>query len=164
VSCSSSGGPSSEAVSSIIIAKDAGGNQEILAGSNSGHIYKSVDIGNTWTNSISGAGIYALASSPNYASDHTLFAASAFGYNVFKSTDSGQSWTDISRWWESGGVPFLGHWSLAVSPNYINDHTIFICGNTYGVYRRQMGEQTGRAKPLDRVPVEKWLWRLHQAM
>jgi photosystem II stability/assembly factor-like uncharacterized protein len=73
--------------------------------------------------------VNAFAFSPNYASDHTVFAAAYTG--VFKSTDGGLTW---------GSTPVLDQISnsLAFSPNYAIDHTL-VAGTGSGVFMTTNG-------------------------
>ena len=67
----------------------------------------------------------ALAFSPQFASDHTIFAGSDGGYfglddgDLYVSTNGGSSWapTTIENW------PVT---AVAFSPDYANDHTLFV--------------------------------------
>jgi photosystem II stability/assembly factor-like uncharacterized protein len=83
---------------------------------------------NTWVQTStamhSGSNVNDFAFSPDYAGDHTVFAATYTG--VYKSTDSGMSW---------GSTPVLNKaaGSLAISPNYASDH-ILMAGANDGVY------------------------------
>jgi hypothetical protein len=82
-------------------------------------VYKSTDRGANWTQVNSGS-FSALALSPAYAGDQTLFAG-YFGVNVFNSTTGGSSWS-------ASNSDFLTKKqlaSLAVSPAYRSDHTAF---------------------------------------
>lgn len=107
--------------------------QTVFAGGNG--IYKSTDGGATWRNvsrsSVSGfINASALVISPNFVNDRTLFAAldslMTDAYGVLKSTDGGETWQ-----WMDTGLPGAGGGtapdvaSLAISPNYANDHTLF---------------------------------------
>jgi len=68
----------------------------------SGGVYKSTDAGTTWHAVNSGIGfdpnvgpdVRALAVSPDFAADQTLYAGTD-GFGVFRSTDGGASWTNV---------------------------------------------------------------------
>ena len=64
--------------------------------------------------------------SPNYASDHTVYAGTYNG--VYKSTDSGSTWASTSSGLDNDHVN-----SLAISPNYASDHSL-AAGTGGGVY------------------------------
>lgn len=75
--------------------------------------------------------IRAVAMSPAFATDHTVFAGGNFfgGPGVMKSTSVKTSWTDAG----SGLPPNFYIRALAVSPAYASDHTVFV-GTDTGVY------------------------------
>ena len=98
-------------------------------------VFKSTDGGNTWARALSGLpkkGIYALATSPNYASDQTLFAGMWEG-GVYKSTNGGASWANASS-----GLGNLRVWAVALSPAFGTDQTLF-AGTDGGLYRSTNG-------------------------
>jgi hypothetical protein len=75
----------------------------------------------TWaqsTEGMCGGFIEALAVSPGYAGDQTLFAATRVA--VFRSTTGGSTWTS-----EAGGVIYGQIKALAISPGYAADHTAY---------------------------------------
>lgn len=87
---------------------------------------------NTWYLTSAGIStpvdVNAFAFSPNYTSDHVVYAGTNDG--VYRSSDSGFNWTLIGT---TGDVPVAHVESLAVSPDYANDKTIF-AGTTSGVF------------------------------
>ncbi len=88
---------------------------------------------NTWTTAGPyGGGVYSLGVSPDFSSDHTLFAGTGNG-RVFKSMSGGAVWTDASS-----GISLGIIGSILVSPAYAIDHTVFVVGNN-GVYRSTNG-------------------------
>ena len=82
-------------------------------------VFKSTDRGATWS-AVTSGNYSALAISPAYASDQTLFAG-YFGVNVFKSTTGGSNWGASS----SDFLTKHQLTSLSVSPSYGTDHTAF---------------------------------------
>ncbi|MGA9351566.1 MAG: family 16 glycoside hydrolase [Anaerolineae bacterium] len=89
---------------------------------------------NVWTQSsqgIYGGIIEALAVSPSYTSDHTLFAATTVG--VFRSTDGGSTWATPTGWLIYGQMK-----ALAISPAYATDRTVYAgaAGALYGGVRK----------------------------
>src|SRR5450756_113425 len=71
---------------------------------------------NEWTtNGPYGVNVTSLALSPNFASDHTLFAGTDTS-GVYKSTDSGGSWIAVNT-----GLTNTQVSSLALSPNFATD-------------------------------------------
>lgn len=99
----------------------------MLAGVGAG-LLRTVDAGDTWQQLTTGA-VQAIAVSPSFASDSTVFAD--FGDGIYRSTDRGVSWEKMSA-----GValsppagfppPPAGQtFSMAMSPEYQADATIF---------------------------------------
>jgi len=76
--------------------------------------------------------VEALAFSPEYATDHTLFAGTVKDA-VYKSTDSGVSWSLVTV-----GIDFLNVSALALSPGYATDQTLF-AGTDSGVFKSADG-------------------------
>jgi hypothetical protein len=72
--------------------------------------------------------VQSLAISPNYASDSTVFVSLFFNQGVYKSTDGGESWTQMNN-----GLSEETVLSIAISPNYANDPTVF-AGTLDGVF------------------------------
>ncbi|MGG5485428.1 T9SS type A sorting domain-containing protein [Gaetbulibacter sp. PBL-D1] len=74
------------------IAVDASNSNHIIAGANSGGVWKTLDGGATWevlTDNMSNLYVYALAIDPNDSS--TYYWGTTSG-NIFKSTDAGATW------------------------------------------------------------------------
>jgi len=89
---------------------------------------------NVWTQcsqGMWGGSISALALSPGYASDRTLFAGTG-GAGVFKSTDGG-------AYWSATGLTNLGVSALALSPGYVTDSTLFAGNWGGGVFKSTDG-------------------------
>ena len=137
-----SNGPSGQMVKALAVSPNFASDKTLFAGTNGGGVFKSSDGGATWSAANTGlTNTYSptLAVSPNYVSDQTVFAGTSsgcgptptdpcFGGGVYKSTDGGASWIQIN----SGLINTDVH-SLAVSPNFASDMTIF--GSTGdGVY------------------------------
>ena len=80
--------------------------------------------------------IDALALSPAYATDHTAFIAIAD--HLRKSTDGGYSWKELINGMDHKHL--LG--SLAVSPSFEIDKTIWVSSRGDGIYRSQDGGDT----------------------
>ncbi|MGA9348639.1 MAG: hypothetical protein WBW48_07525 [Anaerolineae bacterium] len=80
----------------------------------------------------------ALAISPDYAADGTLFWSldEMDRYLVLKSTDGGQSWEEV-----------LGRTAelLAISPDYTRDHTVYAVLSGAGLMRSTDGGETWQA-------------------
>lgn len=108
------------------------------------------DSGASWTSLPMGdcgiARVYGF--SPNYAQDLTIFNVAAscgnywsYGGEVFRSTDGGNSW---------GGIARLGGLSLAFSPNYAVDQTVFV--GTSGIFKTNDGGSTWTAVSFSGYP------------
>ncbi len=87
--------------------------------------------------------VYALAASPDFRQDGILFAARAHG--LFRSTDSGQTWTAVLQS-EKPGEPVMVT-SLAISPDFTHDRTVF-ASLPGGVISSQDGGETWQAAVL----------------
>jgi photosystem II stability/assembly factor-like uncharacterized protein len=84
-----------------------------------------------WTsNGPYGGFIPALAVSPNYATDHTVYAGANDG-RVYKTMDGGANWTAVSTGINTSELIL----ALAISPNYSTDNTVFAGVNSRGVYK-----------------------------
>jgi photosystem II stability/assembly factor-like uncharacterized protein len=90
-----------------------------------------------------GGPVRSVAFSPGFAADRTVFAAAALditeGHGIFRSTDGGRTWSPANR-----GLAFgRGHtdphvYSLAVSPDFADDRTVF-AGGASGLLRSTDG-------------------------
>ncbi|MDH4164328.1 MAG: chitobiase/beta-hexosaminidase C-terminal domain-containing protein [Nitrospirota bacterium] len=95
---------------------------------------------NQWTTTGPyGAYTYALAVSPAYANDQTLFAGT-YSNGVYKSVDGGVTWSLAST-----GITDLYIRALALSPGYQTDQTVFAGGSTGGVFKSTDGGATWSA-------------------
>ena len=83
-----------------------------------GHVYRTTDGGDSWREMPDLVFLQALALSPDYAHDQTVFAVSAYPYGggVCRSTDRGESWTRVKL--ARSGI-------LALSPAYAADGIVF---------------------------------------
>jgi parallel beta-helix repeat protein len=80
--------------------------------------------------------VQAMALSPNYANDQTLFIGTRF-HGVWKTTDGGSSWSQVSS-----GLSISDVRALAISPNYASDQTLF-AGTTQGGIFKTTNAGTG---------------------
>jgi photosystem II stability/assembly factor-like uncharacterized protein len=103
-----------------------------------GGLYRSTDGGKNWTAVSPAPHAYtALAISPNYANDQTLWAAGSgatTAVGLYRSTNGGTTWALIA--------PGLTASQLAVSPNYALDQTLFAATSTSGIQRSSNGGQS----------------------
>lgn len=99
----------------VAVAPDYASSEHVLAGT-WGNLLRSVDGGNSWAQVPDIAGASDVAFSPAYSSDGRAFAASN---GVFRSEDYGLTW-------HRALTPAVG--TLAISPNFATDETIFAAG------------------------------------
>jgi hypothetical protein len=90
-----------------------------------------------------------IAVSPNYAIDNTLLVVT--GEGIYRSTDSGEQWRRLR-----GGLPEGqgSNWSVAFSPSYRSDRTIFAGGDRgeywgEGIWRSTNGGESWQAQWAD---------------
>ncbi len=102
----------------------------------SGGIYRSTDGGRNWSRVSTGLIGWAVAISPDFAADHTVwvYGSSTTQSGVFVSIDGGDSWTLLASSLHAGVI--------APSPNYAIDRTIFTGTGDGGVQRSTDGGQT----------------------
>ena len=77
--------------------------------------------------------VSAIAMSPNFAVDHTLFIATD-SVGIYKSVDAGLHW--------NVAYDNLSFQTLLFSPDYATDRTIYAGEDEYGVYRSTDGGAT----------------------
>ena len=78
--------------------------------------------------------VQAMAISPNYANDQTLFVGTKF-HGVWKTTDGGNSWAEVNN-----GLSILDVRALAISPNYATDRSLFAGTADGGIFRTTSGD------------------------
>lgn len=117
-------------------------------GQSEGRLYFSNDGGNTWGQPTIGlpanCGISTLALSPNYGEDQTILVGIA-GWGLFRSTNSGQSWTPSSE-----GLASMGIEQILLSPGFGQDGVAFTKTQLQTLYRSDDGGQSWQALPVDR--------------
>jgi len=105
-----------------------------------GQLFQSHDSGIAWQelSAWSGLGlINAITPSPNFATDHTLFVATAEG--VFRSQDGGQSWESSTF-----GLLDLEILCLACAPNFAENELLWAGSALGGLYRSRNGARSWR--------------------
>ena len=123
-------------VYSIAISPNFGEDDTIFIGT-ANAIFKSENKGESWSPVFSYSSDYpeSIRISPNYASDQTIFIGIR-GDGVFRSTDGGTSWTNITIFYTK---------SLAISPNFLTDSTLFIGTVKDGVFKSTDGGNSWNA-------------------
>jgi photosystem II stability/assembly factor-like uncharacterized protein len=84
-----------------------------------GSVQRSIDDGHTWSTVLSNTVSSALAASPNYTNDHTLWVSSSgrpLGSGLLVSTNGGDNWALLAA--------SIHAQVLAASPNYAVDQTL----------------------------------------
>ena len=131
-------------VSALVLSPSYATDHTIFAGNRSwysgGHVVyggvcKSSDGGDSWSDvntGLTNRNVYALALSPGYATDHTIFTGTEGG-GVFRSSDGGDSWNAVNM-----GLANLSVQALVLSPGDTNDHTLF-AGTWGGVFKSTDG-------------------------
>ncbi len=98
-----------------------------------GDVYRSDDGGAMWMESFN---IYrmiqSVAVSPEFAADQTVFAVDG-GSRLFRSTDGGVTWEEVTRIAQVGGASDVPVW-LSISPAFPADPTLW--ANTSGTTHR----------------------------
>ncbi len=112
-------------------------------------VFRTIDRGETWRQVNTGiletvehASVWALAVSPDYANDRTVFAGLFYNGGLFRTTDGGDHWTQV--------IPEGNIIAVAVSPNYADDGTLFAASLGEGVYR-----STDRGETWEKVLSEE---------
>ncbi len=94
----------------------------VFVGTEARGVFKTTDGGVHWSEMNAGLGdlaIQALAVSPDFATDQTLFVGTPTG--VYKSVDGGASWASAGPAEQAGPV-----YDLALSPDYASDQTLLM--------------------------------------
>jgi len=104
--------------------------QTIFAGHTDG-LLKSTDGGLSWQNTTAPIKCSSVAVSPNYVDDLMVFAGSTWDEGIAMSTDGGLTWSA-----QNNGLTDLSVVSLAVSPDFKNDNTLF-AGTDSGIFKSE---------------------------
>ncbi|MBP1468741.1 hypothetical protein EYB53_023705 [Candidatus Chloroploca sp. M-50] len=99
-------------------------------------VFRSTNGGSSWSRVTTGLAncVYRdVVISPNFASDGSLFVACG---KIYRSNDRGTSWSVLSFGQD------LGAFSLAISPTFATDQTLFAAGSGSGPYRSTDGGRT----------------------
>lgn len=118
---------------------DTGSGLLVLAGLSGSGIQRSTNGGASWTSTsgLSGKSVAAIAISPAFSADNTIFAGTN-GWGVYKSTDGGANWSPCNSGCSNAFIS-----SIAISPNFAVDSTIFAgSSDNRGVYKSTNGGST----------------------
>ena len=132
------------ATTAVVVSPTFDSNQHVFAGSQGG-VLRSVDGGENWNVALFPPPpplVAAMAISPNFAQDGTLFAGTVQD-GVFRSGDRGNHW---SAW--NFGLLDLNILCLAVSPDFCQDETLFV-GTETGIFRSTNGGRAWREVNFD---------------
>jgi len=133
-------------ISAFVISPDFVNNHTMFLGTLDGYVWHSVDGGSTWSASGPLYGnehwVRSLAISPNYRNDHMIFAGVGKAWDwyhggVFRSTDGGATWASVNS-----GLTYQEVGSLAISPNYASDRTLYVTVWAGGLFRSTDGGET----------------------
>lgn len=130
-------GPSDPRVMTVVFAPAA---LVAFAATADGRLFQSHDGGASWQEVTSWAGlglINAIAPSPNFSADQTLFVATNEG--VFRSQDGGTSWESSTF-----GLLDLEILCLACAPNFAENELLWAGSALGGLYRSRNGARSWR--------------------
>lgn len=109
----------------------------VFAGTVEDGVFRSGDRGAhwaAWNFGLLDLNVLSLAVSPDYARDQTLFAGTDSG--MFRSTTGGRAWREVDAGPEgTRSTDFAPVLSLAISPQYATDGTLFAGSESLGLYR-----------------------------
>ena len=122
-------------------------------------VYRSTDAGLSWQKTSEGVALtppagfpappagqaYAMAISPNYDTDATIFSG-MFGGGPFRSTDGGGMWQQVTQGLLDAWIP-----AIAISPRFDTDSTVFT-GTSNGVFRSLNGGDTWQDRGIGEPP------------
>jgi len=121
-------GPRGDSVTSLAMSPNYALDHTVFAGLRADGVYRTINWGQSWERlNADPWSVIDLAISPAYADDMTVFATQGVwtvSYNVFRSTDEGESWWEVTPAWGDLPDPPL----LSISPNYGNDETLYVLG------------------------------------
>jgi len=133
-------------VSAFVLSPDFANDHTMFLGTLNGYIWRSTNGGFSWSahGPLYGSeyGVRSIAISPNYRNDHTVFAGVGKAWDwyhggVFCSTDGGTTWTAVNN-----GLTYQEVGSIAVSPNYANDRTLYVTVWAGGLFRSTNGGES----------------------
>jgi hypothetical protein len=119
-----------ESLAVMALASDSSGGV-VIAGAHQGGLWRSTDHGANWSHASDGMiarSMSAVAVSPGFADDHTLFAAGVED-GVLRSQDAGVTWESVGT-----GLPGSQVLSLAIAPDHATSGTLHVV-QSEGVFR-----------------------------
>jgi photosystem II stability/assembly factor-like uncharacterized protein len=106
--------------------------EPVIIAAGNGNTFRSTDGGATWAIVGQSLSLQHIVFSPQFATDRTIFAAGTYGNGIYRSSNGGTSWQSINSGLSSNGRMVS---TLAISPNYAADRTLFATTGGDGVYR-----------------------------
>ena len=105
-----------------------------------GGLYVSSDAGRSWRPATQGLNDWAVAEvavAPGFPFNHTVFALT-WQTGLFRSTDGGQTWQRTP--YRATAPATMNARTLAISPDYVNDHTLVVSAGDSTSISRDGGE------------------------
>ncbi|NLE44093.1 MAG: hypothetical protein GX620_05180 [Chloroflexi bacterium] len=134
-------------VSTLVISPNFARDGVLLAGSMEDGVFRSAYRGvhwSRWNFGLLDLHILAMAISPAYAADETLFVGSETG--VFRSSNGGRAWREVEF-----PIEYAPVLSLALSPDFENDRTLFAGTEAHGLFRSEDAGKTWKRISVDGV-------------
>jgi photosystem II stability/assembly factor-like uncharacterized protein len=124
-------GPRGGSVAALALSPNYPADHAVFAGLRGQGVYRTDDSGDSWKCvSPDGWMVVALAISPDYTTDGTLFAStglSTTGFHVYRSTDEGGTWQEVTPAWAAPPNAPL----LAISSDFATDRTLYVLGGLH---------------------------------
>ncbi len=118
-------------IRSVVVSPNYALDHTVIACSSNGDTFISKNGGTSWS-SIGTIFFRTVAFSPNYKDDATIFAGAENGNGAYKSTDNGDTWSQIRTGLSIATDDVV---SLAISPKYTSDQTLYAGTSSHGIYR-----------------------------
>ena len=128
--------PTPPSIAALAVSPTFTADATVFAGAEDGRVYRSVNAGRSWDSAsqgLRGEPILSLAISRGFSGQTTLFLATING--LYRSDDLGESW-------EPGYLGGMVIQTIALSPSFEMDQTIFVGTESVGVLRSTDGGVT----------------------